>query len=77
MKSILEERLTRQVRQREKAKRAMTVEELCILLQQYPKELPVVVNTDFVEKIRIIEEFPLGDPASPYGCEWCKVLEIV
>lgn len=77
MKSILEEKLTRQVRQREKAERAMTVEELCILLQQYPKELPVVVNTDFVEKIRIIEEFPLGDPASPYGCEWCKVLEIV
>lgn len=65
--------------QRQRAKSAMKVRELCYVLENMPsyiQDLPIVIDYDFVEDIRIIEEFPLGDPASPYGCEYCKVLEL-
>ena len=71
-----EERLARQ---RKRAKNAIKVKELCDILTDMPsyiQDLPVVIDYDFVEDIRIIEDFPLGDPAHPYGCEYCKVLQI-
>ncbi len=71
-----EERLARQ---RKRAKNAIKVKELCDMLTKMPsyiQDLPVVIDYDFVEDIRIIEDFPLGDPAHPYGCEYCKVVEI-
>ena len=71
-----EERLARQ---RKRAKNAIKVKELCDMLTNMPsyiQDLPVVIDYDFVEDIRIIEDFPLGDPAHPYGCEYCKVLQI-
>lgn len=71
-----EERLARQ---RKRAKNAIKVKELCDMLTNMPsyiQDLPIVIDYDFVEDIRIIEDFPLGDPAHPYGCEYCKVIEI-
>lgn len=71
-----EERLARQ---RKRAKNAMKVKELCDMLTNMPsyiQDLPVVIDYDFVGDIRIIEDFPLGDPAHPYGCEYCKVIQI-
>lgn len=71
-----EERLTRQL---ERANKAIKVKELCRILQSMPshiQDLPIVIDSDFVESIRIMEGFPLGDPASPYGCEYCKVLQL-
>ena len=71
-----EERLARQ---RKRAKNAIKVKELCDILTDMPsyiQDLPVVIDYDFVEDIRIIEDFPLGDPAHPYGCEYCKVVQI-
>lgn len=71
-----EERLARQ---RKRAKNAIKVKELCDMLTNMPsyiQDLPVVIDYDFVEDIRIIEDFPLGDPAHPYGCEYCKVIQI-
>lgn len=71
-----EERLARQ---RKRAKNAIKVKELCYMLTNMPsyiQDLPIVIDYDFVEDIRIIEDFPLGDPAHPYGCEYCKVLQI-
>ena len=71
-----EERLARQ---RKRAKNAIKVKELCYMLTNMPsyiQDLPIVIDYGFVEDIRIIEDFPLGDPAHPYGCEYCKVLQI-
>ena len=77
MKTI--EKEERLARQRKRAKNAIKVKELCDILTDMPsyiQDLPVVIDYDFVEDIRIIEDFPLGDPAHPYGCEYCKVVEI-
>lgn len=77
MKTIENEE--RFARQRKRAKNAIKVKELCDMLTDMPsyiQDLPVVIDYDFVEDIRIIEDFPLGDPAHPYGCEYCKVLQI-
>ena len=77
MKTI--EKEERLARQRKRAKNAIKVRELCNMLTDMPsyiQDLPVVIDYDFVEGIRIIEDFPLGDPAHPYGCEYCKVVEI-
>ena len=77
MKTI--EKEERLARQRKRAKNAIKVKELCDILTDMPsyiQDLPVVIDYDFVEGIRIIEDFQLGDPAHPYGCEYCKVVEI-
>lgn len=63
-------------RQIQRAKRAMNVGQLIEKLKEYPNDLPVVVDCDFIEKIRIRDDWFLGDPASPYGCAECKVLII-
>lgn len=71
-----EERLTRQ---RKRAQNAIKVKELCYVLNNMPsyiQDLPIVIDYDFVENIRIVEDFPLGDPAHPYGCEYCKVIQL-
>ena len=77
MKTIENEK--RFARQRQRAKNAIKVKELCYMLTNMPsyiQDLPVVTDYGFVEDIRIIEDFPLGDPAHPYGCEYCKVIQI-
>ena len=69
----------RLAQQRNRAKNAIKVRELCNMLTDMPsyiQDLPVVIDYNFVEDIRIIEDFPLGDTANPYGCEYCKVVQI-
>ena len=73
------QREERFARQRKRAKNAIKVKELCYMLNNMPsyvQDLPIIIDYDFVQYIRIVEDFPLGDPAHPYGCEYCKVVQI-
>lgn len=63
-------------RQYQSAERAINVGQLVEKLKEYPQDLPVVVDCDFIEGFRIRDDYFLGDPASPYGCAECKVLII-
>lgn len=62
--------------QYQKAEKAINVGQLIEKLKEYPQDLPVVIDYDFIESFKIQDEWPLGDPASPYGCAECTVLVI-
>ena len=54
----------------------MTVKELIDILQEYPQDIPVAINYDIdlnFEDFKIVEEFPMGDPANPR----CKYIDKV
>lgn len=63
-------------RQYQSAEQAINVGQLIKKLKEYPQDLPVVVDYDFIKDFRIRDDYFLGDPASPYGCAECKVLII-
>lgn len=76
LSKLPEAQRARYERQYERAERALNVGQLIERLKEFPQDLPVIVEGDFIEDIRIIEDWPLGDPANPYGCAECKVLRI-
>ena len=50
----------------------MTVKELIDKLQAYPSDMLVAINWDLAieeKEIKVIREFPKGDPANP-NCEY-------
>ena len=57
----------------------LTVKELIEILQAYPSDMPVAIVYELdwdKDDIRIIKEFPKGDPANP-KCEYIdEVLNI-
>lgn len=63
-------------RQYQLAEEAINVGDLIRILQSYPDDLPVVCDCDFIEHIRIQDDWPIGDPGHPYGCAECRVLKI-
>lgn len=64
-------------KQKEKLENAMTVKQLIDYLHRFPKDLPVVVDGDFIEQIKIVNDHNLGDPCFPgCGCETCRALYI-
>ena len=71
-----EEQRKRYERQYDAAEQAINVGQLIEKLKEFPQDLPVVVDCDFIENFKIRDDWYLGDPASPYGCAECKVLII-
>ena len=54
----------------------MTVKDLIEKLREYPQDIPVAISYELGiddKDIRIIEEFPIGDPANPK----CKYIDKV
>lgn len=55
-----------------------TVDDLIKELQKYPLDMLIFdMYGDKFEEIKIIDEIPLGDPASPYGCEYVRGIELI
>lgn len=58
----------------------ITVKELITRLKMVPQQfqqLPVIDDYTFIDgNLKIIEDFPLGDPCRPGGCDEIQVVQI-
>lgn len=54
----------------------MTVQDLIDILQEMPKDLPVMANYSDIENVYINDEHYFGDSANP-NCEVGKAVEII
>lgn len=72
-----EQNAKRLQRQLDFAKQQLKVHELIDILNTFDPDLPVVSDGEFVIGAVMENEFPLGDPANPYGCEFCKTVKLI